>query len=119
MRILIGVTSTAPTERNPHVVPTMVVSDLSLPRLPGDQGRNGGKNVAVVRRAAAASGLLPAVPQPRGDPPRRAGALVPQRARGVGLHLADRHLAPRRMPVVRRGATDFPGLGRVSPDLHP
>src|SRR5690349_18305740 len=111
MRILIGVTSTTPNKRNPHVVPPVVVSDLSFSRLPGEQDRDGRTTALAARRAAAAPGLLPAVWQPGGDPPRPAGPLVPQPAGGSRLHLVDRDVAAGGMPVVSDRAADSLGTG--------
>src|SRR5438445_4552443 len=107
MRILIGVTSTAPNRRNPHVVPPVVVSDLSFSRVPGEQDRDGRAATLAARRAAAAPGLLPAVRQSRPgtaaqrwSPPRPAGPLAAQPAGGSRLHLVDRHAAAGGMSVV-------------------
>src|SRR5512134_3614110 len=91
MRILFGVTSTAPSRRNPHVVPAVVVSDLSISRLPGEAGPDGRTSSALARGAAAAQGLLPRVREPGSDPAGRAGPLAAERAGGSGLHLADRN----------------------------
>src|SRR6266567_3728086 len=111
MRILIGVTSLAPNRRNPHVVPPVVVSDLSFSRLPGEPDRDGRAAGAAPRRAAAAPGLLPAVRQPGCHPPRPTGPLVPQPAGGGRLHLAYRHIAAGGMPVVPGRAADSLGAG--------
>ena len=119
MRILFGVTSTAPSRRNPHVVPAVVVSDISISRLPDEEGGDGRASSAALRRAAAAQGLLPGVWEPGGDPPGRAGPLAAERAGGSGLHLADRDAAASGVPVLRDRTADPLGPGGRAADLHP
>ena len=75
------------------VCPNNGYIESSLPRLLGDQSRDGRTAIAAVHRAPAAPGLLPAVRQPRSNPPPRAGSLVSQLARRRPLHLADRQAA--------------------------